>query len=365
MEIPNLLHPAVTAKHSATTGGIRQVAMTAGVSIATVSRAFNHPDTVSEKTRKRVIEAANQLFYIADNAAKALSSQRSLRVGALIPTIDDSIFARFITSLQRELGEEGYSLILGINEFDPEIEMKELRDLIESGIDAIVLCGERRDEEVYDLLRARNIPYLLTNVYLPDSPHPNVGYDNHLGAAKAAKYLIDQGHQHFGCIDFPAKKNDRAEMRVNGVIAILEKHGLALRPDCHIERPFGFEDGRIGLRTLLDHAPDTTAILCGNDVLAIGALFEARERGLNVPEDLSIIGFDDLDIASQISPGLTTVDVPTSVMGKRAAETLLLMLAGSPAPHATPISTNLIIRGTTGPAPVKSPGHRSRTEKED
>lgn len=298
-----------------------------------------------------MLATAKQLFYIPDNAAKALASQRSKRIGALIPTIDDSIFAQFVTSLQSELGQAGYNLILGISQFDAEQEMKELRGLIETGIDGVVLCGEHRDPEVYRLLKKRNIPYLLSNVFLPSSSHPNVGYDNKAGAAKATRHMLDHGHVQFGVIDFPIAKNDRAAMRVEGVISTLAERNLVLRPECHIERLYGYEDGRIGLRILLDKAPDTTAIFCGNDVLAIGALLEAQALGIAVPESLSIVGFDDLDLAEQIAPGLTTLNVPTDAMGRRTAETLLTTLSGKPSPHATEIATHLIVRGSTGPAP--------------
>lgn len=331
--------------------GIRQVAEAAGVSIATVSRAFNRPESVNAETRARVVEAAGRLFYVPDNAARALSSQRSRRIGALIPTIDDSIFARFVMSIQRALGDVGYGLVVGINQFDPELELKEVRSLVESGVDAVVLCGERRPMEVYDLLQAHGLPYLVTHAYVPESPHPCVGYDNRAGAEEATRYLLDLGHRHLAAMDFPAAANDRAEMRAAGMAAALAERGLALAPGARIERPFSFEDGRLGLRTLLDHAPETTAVVCGNDILAIGAMLEAEVLGRRIPADLSIVGFDDLDLASQMKPGLTTVHVPTSVMGKRTAEALLLMLAGTPAPHATRIATSLIIRGTTGPAP--------------
>jgi len=331
--------------------GIREVAKAAGVSIATVSRVFNRPESVSAETRSRVIETAERLFYVPDYAARALSSQRSLRVGALIPTMDDSIFARFIASLQRNLGDSGYSLIVGIDEFNPDLELREVRSLIESGVDGMVLCGVRRKPAAYDLLVAHRIPYLLTNVYVPSGPHACVGYDNFEGSAKAARYLLDQGHRQFGVIDYPFDSNDRAQMRVEGIAAALAERGLELPSGCRVQRPYSFEDGRIGLRTLLDGAPATTAVLCGNDVLAIGALFEAQARGTSVPEELSIVGFDNLDLAAQISPALTTIDVPTAKMGKRTAETLLQMMEGQPAAHATRIDTNLIIRGTTGPAP--------------
>ncbi len=333
-------------------GGIRAVAREAGVSTATVSRVFNRPESVTAETRSKVMETADRLFYVPDNAARALSSQRSLRIGALIPTIDDSIFAQFVTALQRELGKSGYALILGIDEFDAELEFKEIRSLIESGVDAVVLCGANRKAVVYDLLQARRIPYLLTNVYQPSGPHPCVGYDNHEGAGSATRYLLEQGHRHFGIIDFPVESNDRAALRVAGISAALAERGLELNSKARVHRAYSFEDGRIGLRTLLDNAPETTAIQCGNDVLAIGALFEAQALGLKVPEQLSIVGFDDLDLASQITPKLTTVKVPTDIMGRRTAETLLLTLSGEPAPHATRIDTNLVIRGTTGPAPA-------------
>lgn len=346
-----MLKQGATRKTQTRVGGIREVARAANVSTATVSRVFNRPESVKTERRNRVIEAANRLFYVPDNSARALSSQSKLRIGALIPTIDDSIFARFATSLQSELSVGGYRLILGMYDFDAEQEVVEARSLIEMGIDAMVLCGENRNQELYDILRAHAIPYILTNVYSPSSPHPSVGYDNFKGAAKAARYLVEQGHKQFGVIDFPPDLNDRASMRVEGVETTLLEYGINLKPECRIFRKYSYEDGRIALRTLMGYAPETTAVICGNDVLAIGAMFEASEMGLEIPKDISITGFDGLDLGAQIAPGLTTVDVPTVEMGRRTAETLLATLAGTPAPHATQVTTNLIIRGSTGPAP--------------
>ncbi|MCP4328610.1 MAG: LacI family DNA-binding transcriptional regulator [Alphaproteobacteria bacterium] len=336
--------------------GIRDVARAAGVSIATVSRAFNQPDTVNETTRSRVVEAARRLSYIPDGAARALSSQRNFRIGALIPTIDDSIFARFITALQRRLGDDGYRLLVGISESDPRLEMTEIRSLIEGGVDALVLCGEKRSEEIYDLIRARDLAYVVTHIYRPESPHATIGYDNREGALNATRYLLELGHRAIGIIDNPIRLNDRAEWRLEGVSVALAERGLDLPPSRHIERPFSIEDGRLGLRTLLEQNSGLTGIICGNDVLATGVLFEARARGVSVPEDLSIIGFDDLELAAQVSPALTTIHVPSGEMGTRTAETLLLKLAEKPHPHATKIGTNLVIRGTTGPIPHRAPG---------
>ena len=331
--------------------GIRDVAREAGVSIATVSRAFNKPEFVNTETRERVLQAAKLLMYIPDGAARSLSSQKSYRVGAIIPTMDDSIFARFVESLQRRLGEIGYALLIGIDQFDAAVELKEVRSLIESGVDALVLCGAQRSDETYELLCTRSLPYLITHVHAPDAEQISVGYDNLKGAARAADYLLDLGHREIGVMDYPTERNDRAALRVAGVVEALKARGVVLPPERFVERPFSIEEGRIGLRLLLAQDPPPTAVICGNDILAVGALFEAQAQGIAVPETLSIVGYDDLELAGQVTPALTTVHVPTGEMGARAAEILLMMLAGQAAPHATRIETNLVIRGTTGPAP--------------
>lgn len=343
-----------SAKKSDLRGGIRDVARAAGVSIATVSRTFNRPETVNAKTRSRVLAAARDLFYIPDSAARALSSQRSRRVGALIPTIDDAIFAQFVTALQRSLGDAGFGLVVGINEFDDEQERQEIRGLIEGGVDAVVLCGERRHDSIYELLEAHRIPYVITNIYTPDGPHPSVGYDNVAGARAAVAHLLDLGHREIGVIDYPADRNDRAALRGQGVAEAFRERGLVFDPDRLIERPYGIDDGRIGLRTLLDTVPGLTALFCGNDVLATGVLFEAQSLGIAVPGSLSVVGFDDLELSAHLTPPLTSVRVETDKMGTRAAETLLLMMAGKPAPHAVRVDANLIVRASTAPVAAKT-----------
>lgn len=331
--------------------GIRDVARAAGVSIATVSRAFNRPEAVSAETRERVMAAAQRLTYIPDGAARSLSSQKSFRVGVVIPTMDDSIFARFVEALQRHLGSIGYALLIGVDRFDSQAELAEIRGLIESGVDAVVLCGAQRGPATYELLRTRALPYLITHVHAPDAAQISVGYDNREGAATAAHYLVDLGHREIGVMDYPPERNDRAALRMAAVAEALAARGLELRPERRIERPFSIEEGRIGLRLLLAQDPRPTAVFCGNDILAVGALFEAQAQGIAVPEALSIIGYDDLELAAQVTPALTTVHVPTGEMGARAAEILSLMLSGKQVPRTTRIGTDLIIRSTTGPAP--------------
>jgi len=333
---------------------IRDVARAAGVSTATVSRTFNRPDSVKPKTLERVFEAARQLDYIPDSAARAMGSKQSHRIGVLIPTIDDSIFTHFIGALQKRLSKSRYTLLVGVYDFDPNHEADELHSLIESGVDGVVLCGAKRSNSLYELLQGRNIPFVNANIYTPDSPYPSVGPDFRTAAKELTRYLLDFGHKKIGFIDLASDTNDRAILRLAGILDALGPAGLSLPTERHIERPLGFEDGRIGLRTLLEYTPDLTAIICGNDVFAIGALFEAKDLEISVPEQLSIVGFDNLELSAQFSPGLTTVNFSTSQMGVRVAEKLLMTLTGKPTPHAIHIETNLIVRGSSGPLREKA-----------
>lgn len=327
--------------------GVRQVAREAGVSTATVSRAFNVPERVTPAIHARVMEAARRLDYMPDPAARALSSQRSQRIGALIPTLDNSIFAHFIEALQKRLRKAGYGLLIASYGFDPKQEVEEAKGLLEGGVDGLVLAGERREREIYEKVRARGVPYVLTSILSENDAHPSVGYDNRAGGAALARYLTDLGHRHIGMIQGPAAVNDRAVLRAQGVRDVLEERGIPLPADRVIDRHFSIDEGRTGLRHLMTHVPELTAIICGNDILAIGALLEAQALGLAVPDYISIAGYDGLDLAARLPPGITTIDVPTGMMGTRVAETLLTMLDGGPAPRTTVIETSLVVRGST------------------
>jgi len=327
--------------------GIREVAKLANVSVATVSRVFNHPETVRPKTRDLVHTVATQLGYIPDSAARSLGSQVNRRIGLLVPTIEDSIFTKFIGALHKEISKSGYTLLLGAYGFDPDREQAELRGLIESGVDAVILCGEQRSSDLYDLLVRRKLPFINFNIFAPDSPHHSVGPNFRLAAEHVANHLIELGHRHIGALDFYPDINDRAAHRRLGIQDALTAHGLEFDPKNFVECDFGYDDGRLGFRSLLQSSPNITATICGNDVLAIGALFEARDSGISVPKDMSITGFDNLDLASHVSPKLTTIHLRNREMGTRAAESILRLIEGQPSPKAIQIEANLILRDST------------------
>lgn len=328
--------------------GMRDVASRAEVSIATVSRFINDPASLSAAMRERVEEAVRHLGYIRHGAARALSMRRSHAIGAIIPTVDNATRAGKIATLQKHCREEGYSLLLALSEYDLDLELQQCRNLVEAGADGIMLEGGLHHPDLYHLLESRGIAFVNTIVYDPSSPYPNIGFDNRAMAHRLADHLLDLGHSRLAMISGPRAGNDRARERVEGVRDALAARGLILAPEAVVEHPYRVAEGRIGLQSLmaLDNRP--TAIICGNDVLAFGAVLEAQSQGLDVPGDVSIAGFDDLDWASQLPPGLTTVALPSHEVGRLAARYLIDTLAGRTMPHATEVEVRLILRGSTG-----------------
>ncbi|MCV0395990.1 MAG: LacI family DNA-binding transcriptional regulator [Rhizobiaceae bacterium] len=328
--------------------GMRDVASRAQVSIATVSRFINDPESLSMAMRERVEEAVRHLGYIRHGAARALSMRRSHAIGAIIPTVDNATRAGKIAALQKNCHEQGYNLLLALSEYDLDVELQQCRNLVEAGVDGIMLEGGLHHPELYHLLESRGIAFVNTIVYDPKSPYPNIGFDNRGMARRLADHLLDLGHTSLAMISGPRAGNDRARERVEGVRDALAGRGLTLAPDAVVEHPYRVAEGRLGLRRLIARDTMPTAIICGNDVLAFGAILEAQSQGLDVPGDVSIAGFDDLDWASQLPPGLTTVALPSPEVGRLAARYLIDTLKGETMPHATEVEVRLILRGSTG-----------------
>jgi LacI family transcriptional regulator, galactose operon repressor len=332
--------------------GMRDVARLAGVSIATVSRALSEPSRVSLNVRARIEQAVRELGYIRHGAARALSLRRSHAIGAIIPTVDNATRAGKVASLQKRCRERGYNLVLALSEYDLEIELQQCRNLLEAGIDGLMLEGGVHDPALYALLTKRGIAVVNTSVYDPHSPHPNIGFDNRAVARRLTEHLLDLGHREIGMIAGPTNGNDRAGGRVEGVRDALRARGLDLPEGRILERPYRVAEGRLGLRALMAREPRLTGVVCGNDILAVGAMIEAQALGHCIPRDLSIAGFDDLDWASQIPPGLTTMAFPAREIGQLAADYLIDKLTGKSVPHALEVEVKLILRGSTGPVRV-------------
>ena len=314
-----------------------------------MSRALTLPHKVKPLTLSRVQQAAQTLGYVAHGAARALASRRTHTIGAVIPTLDNAIFANTTHALQRTLDEAGYTLLLASHEFDPEVEARVTRALIERGIDALVLLGTTHHPSVFRMIEAHRMPYVLTWALDPAGRHPCVGFDNRAAATRLANYLLDIGHREFAMISGITANNERARERLEGVRGALAARGARLPAGRVVEKAFTLNAGREGLREVIRGTRAPSAVICGNDVLAIGAIAECNARGLAVPQQVSITGFDDMEIASLISPGLTTVHFPTAELGVYAANHLLMRLAGKSVEFRCELPVELVVRGTTAP----------------
>ena len=340
----------LTRQSASESVGIREVAKEAGVSLATVSRVLNTPEKVKASTMQRVQAAIDELNYVPNAAGRALKTQRTRIVGAVVPHIAYSAYSDFIMGVQQRLKRAGYNLVLAISGYYREEEYEEVKQLIMAGAEAIILAGEGRDPEVYRLLSKNKIPYVLNSVYHPDSDHPCVGLDNYDAAERVTSYLLDLGHKHIGVLTGSRSKIDRFGERVLGVSDCLKRAGLTL-PDewvteCRVE---SIVDARSGFRQLISGASRPSAVVCCNDVLALGALLEAQAMGIRVPEDISVTGFGNAEWTSQMSPSLTVVAIPLMEIGTRAGDFLIGKLRGEAVAHTTKVEVSLIVRQSTGP----------------
>ncbi|MDH6182764.1 LacI family DNA-binding transcriptional regulator [Polaromonas sp. CG_23.6] len=329
---------------------IDDVARLASVSTATVSRVLNRPESVSESLRKKVTAAVAQLGYVPHAGARALMLRRSGTVGAVFPTVDNAIFATAIDSLQRRLAQSDIQLLIATSGYDKTSEMRQAINLVTRGADALVLCGFSQHPDLLRFMDQRSLPCVHVMVHAPDNQHISVGFDNVAAMAQATQYLIDLGHRHIAMLAGVTLDNDRALQRVEGVRRSLQAAGLDLPAGRLAERAYALADARDGLRQLMAHQPAPTAVICGNDVLAFGAMLEAASLGLQVPHDLSIVGFDDLEMARHLQPALTTVRVPTQAMWSTAADRLVAAIRGESVQRSTKIDVALVVRQSTGPA---------------
>jgi LacI family transcriptional regulator len=326
---------------------IEEVARLAGVSTATVSRVLSRPEVVRDQTREQVMTAITQLDYQPDAAARALASGRTHTVGCVIPTLDHAIFARSTQAMQTTLAQAGYQLLVASHEYDPVTEFELVRALQQRGVDSLVLVGTDHAPRLWKALRDWRKPTLLT--WSCDPRLPSLGFDNEGAARLAATHLLKLEHQRIGVISGFTAHNDRARSRIDGVRKSLTQAGLLLPPALVTEQAFNLEGGRLGLRKLMASRQKPSAIFCGNDLLAVGALLEAQRMGLHVPSDLSICGIDNLEIAEAINPGLTTVSLPTQDLGRLAAQTMLTAIKGDVIAAQSLLPFELVIRGSTAP----------------
>ncbi|NNF23495.1 MAG: LacI family DNA-binding transcriptional regulator [Rhodobacteraceae bacterium] len=328
---------------------LEDVARAAQVSTATVSRCLNSPERVVEATRLRVLAAVDRLGYSPNFGARALAARRTDTIGAIIPTMENSIFARGIQAFQEELRAHKLTLLIASSSYRPDQEADQIRTLTARGAAGFLLIGHDRNSEIYSFLKRQGVPVLVAWVYDPNNPQPSIGFDNRSSMRALAARVIELGHRDIAMISAGQAFNDRARDRVSGVRDAMELSGLEPQSLRLMETTYGIESGADAFSALMAAETRPTVVMCGNDVLAAGALKRARQMKLRVPEDISITGFDDIELARLLEPALTTVHVPHREMGRQAARMLVDMVEGGAPQASIELQTTLQMRDTLGP----------------
>ena len=302
---------------------IKNVALLAGVSPSTVSRAFNTPAMLKEETVLKVRAAARQSKYVYNAMAASLSSRRTNTLGVVIPSSAYSALSINLMGIQEVCSGRNYACLIAASQFQPERELLAMRKYHELRVSGLIMAG----------IDESNIPYLKTMVddgipaiLLWESPGQEFNYiavNNFKAAYEGVDYLISLGHEDIALLCGPYACAKRNYDRLLGYKAAHAHHGLLFREDLVRSQAPTFLDGHASMRALLALPVPPTAVLCVNDYLAIGAIRAAHEMGLAVPGDLSVCGFDDVDISAYFNPPITTMKTPGEQMGRMAAEAII------------------------------------------
>lgn len=328
---------------------LEDVARQCGVSTATVSRVLNMPDQVRGETRARVEAAIAKLGYTPHFGGRALALNRTNTIGAIIPTMENAIFARGLQALQERLAEAGNTLLIATSGYDLDREAEQIRTLMARSVDGLALIGEARAPEIYDLLNAHRLPHVLLWTWRADSPHACVGFDNRAAEREMVEHVIAKGHNRLAMISGVTDGNDRALQRREAFRDALKAQGVDAEAAPVIETRYGLDEGAEAAQELMSQADTPTAIVCGNDILAAGAIAGVRANGLYVPEDVSVVGFDNVELARVVQPSLTTMHVPHRRMGWEAARVLLRMIGGETGVQGVRLQTRLVERQSLAP----------------
>lgn len=327
------------------------VARTAGCSPATVSRVMNNNPTVGQDVRERVLRVAAELGYVPNGSARALRSTQTRLIGAVIPTVDHAIYATMVDGLQTRLGEKNVSLILSTSMYDLDLEFDQVRLLIEHGVEAVVLVGANHKPQTLALLEQRRLPYVCTYTAAPTKSGAAIGFDNEKAGRTAARFLLDLGHRRLGMIAGITQDNDRAGGRLRGFLDEARKAGIDPASIPTVEAPYTIGAGAGAMKTLLAQPNQPTAVFCCSDILAAGALRHCTEAHVQVPGAVSVLGFDNLEIAEITAPDLSTLEVPAREMGRLAGDYVLSSSTQRLHLQRTELPIRLIVRASTGPAP--------------
>lgn len=327
---------------------LADVAREAEVSAITVSRCIRNPDRVSEAARQRIRAAIDTLGYVPDMAASALASNRTNVIGLVIPSMTNAVFSDVLKGVYNAAEEKPLTVQIGNSRYSPSKEEELIRTFLSQRPAGLIVAGINQTPAARRMLEAANCPVVQIMDVTDDPVDLIVGFSHFDGASAAVRHLVEQGYQRLGILT--ARMDPRSRVRLDGFTE--EARRLGVYDPARVVTTTQHSSVRMGgqlLSDLLARAPETDAIFCNNDDLAIGALFEAARRNIRVPEEFGICGFNDLEISAEVNPSLTSIVTPRYEVGVRAVEMIESALAADTGQDTAPIvlDTRLVPRQST------------------
>lgn len=329
------------------------VAKLAGVSRATAARAFSDPHLLKESTLQRVLAASDQLGFRPNHIARQLRTQSSTTLGVLLPSLLNPVFAQQLQAMERQARLAGFGLLVATSDYQAEREAAIVEHMLRQRVAGLVLTVADADRSaVLPTLAAAQMPFVLAHNVPQSASWPSICVDNRRAMAEAAEHLLALGHSHIGMVTGPVWQSDRAQQRFLGYCDAMQQAGL--KPFPLIEMPSHTRSDFQQLRSRLQGANPLTAVICSNDLLAISLMGAAARAGVQVPTQLSVMGFDGIETGEHLTPSLASVVQPSDLLGACAIDMLLQHASGgsrmlahhlrlgesiAPAPRSTFVNT--------------------------
>jgi LacI family transcriptional regulator len=345
---------------------IKDVARVAGVSTATVSHVINKTRFVRDETRQKVLEAIEQCNYAPNVHAQSLASGRSTTLGLIISDIVNPFFPELVKSIQEAATEQGYDVIMGNTNYDPTRTVSCVQRMIERRVRGVAIMTSEMDLSLIDQLAAKEVAVVFLDLG-PVGPHmSNICVDYEDGIRAGVEHLLELGHRRIAYIGGPSRLKSAAR-RQAAFTDIMGKYQASLKTMPLIfDGDFKTTGGQRAAARIVRLTPRPTALLAANDLMAIGALRELRSAGLRVPNDISVIGFDDISFAALTEPPLTTIVFPRADIGRAAVEAIMHTIASiGNMGREFNVSTRLVVRESTGPVPATTERRESNREAFD
>jgi len=330
---------------------IKDVAHRAQVSVTTVSHVINGTRFVSDEARSRVVDSIEVLKYVPSALARSLKNNRTHTVGVMIPNSSNPYFAEIIRGIEDSCFNAGFNVILCNSDDNPRKQGQYIRVLMEKQVDGLIVLSSGGDEELGVFLREANMPQVLVDREVAHLAADLVEVNHELGGSLATRHLLELGHRHIACITGPLALSS-AQQRLQGYRKALLEAGVTVDRGYEVTGDFTSAQGFAAMHSLLALPKKPTAVFACNDLMAFGALSAAASAGLRVPDDISVIGFDDIALAAFASPSLTTIAQPKHELGELAARLLLDRIAQPDGAHRCEVlQPTLCLRRSTA-API-------------